>query len=386
MRLFILKAEEMNFDSLLKFSKFSSQLVQLDIQPLSEHAGLWEKFFYYVKNVVFQITLFIFILITVSFTIEVFVNLNDDFIKVSRAVANIVTTVLMGVKGFFVFYKREIVWKLIQDFKKVFESRDKCRARDIMKKHLDEYHRFMIIYGFPSVIMFLSIAVQLLLFITIGGEMKLPIKYWFPFDPLQKEIFPFILLFTLYVTWAFLLSMLAFDSLMYVLIVMLVMEFDILRSDFIKLKNVTGEERSSETKALIEHHSKLIKLSYKLQKTFDFIFLISFVVPSMILSFIAFIMASGSLAADDYSFFIPYFLSVTGQIFLICHFGEALIDASQDIADGAYESEWETLEDNKLKKSTSLIIQRARTPQRLTAMGFVDVSLATFSAVSFQKI
>lgn len=61
------------------------------------------------------------------------------------------------------------------------------------------------------------------------------------------------------------------------------------------------------------------------------------------------------------------------QAFLLCAFGQDLIDSSLAVSDAVFESDWNNFEDVKLKKSLMMIMIRAQKPMRLTAMNFVTI-------------
>lgn len=120
---------------------------------------------------------------------------------------------------------------------------------------------------------------------------------------------------------------------------------------------------------------------YHVQARLWAMLMINFLLTSLIMCFVAFLLSNGTLQAGARSFLIPYFLVTASEVFLYCYFGQQLIDSKHAAVDGIYESGWENIEDNELKKRFSLIIQQAANPTHLSAMGFADVSLTTFAAV-----
>jgi hypothetical protein len=71
---------------------------------------------------------------------------------------------------------------------------------------------------------------------------------------------------------------------------------------------------------------------------------------------------------------------------LQCDYGQMLKDASLSVADGIYESGWENLEDEKLKKMLMMIIMRSQKSSALTAMKFNEINLEQFAKVKFLKL
>lgn len=68
-------------------------------------------------------------------------------------------------------------------------------------------------------------------------------------------------------------------------------------------------------------------------------------------------------------------------ILLLCSFGQKLTNSSESVANGVYDCGWEDIKDEAFKKQLQLIIIRARRAKKLTAMGFADISLETFTRV-----
>ena len=73
------------------------------------------------------------------------------------------------------------------------------------------------------------------------------------------------------------------------------------------------------------------------------------------------------------------------QTCVLCYYsyGQKLMDSSVGVADEIYGCDWTDLDDNEFKKQMITVIIRAQKPMRLTAMGFADISLETFTTVKY---
>lgn len=140
-------------------------------------------------------------------------------------------------------------------------------------------------------------------------------------------------------------------------------------------------------KELVDRHNKLLDLGDKLQEIYQLTFLFSFVISSLIFCFILFKLSTTSPGdrVEAYSFFVPYLCMMVGQVFLICFYGQRLIDASLAVADGVYNCGWEEIFDVKFRKQLLLIIIRSQRPKTLTAMGFAEISLPSFTSVGYMQ-
>jgi hypothetical protein len=74
--------------------------------------------------------------------------------------------------------------------------------------------------------------------------------------------------------------------------------------------------------------------------------------------------------------------TIFNQILMLCAFGQKLINSSIGVSEGVYASEWESINDIRIKKSLLLILLKAQNPKKLTAMNFVDISLEIFTKVT----
>lgn len=86
---------------------------------------------------------------------------------------------------------------------------------------------------------------------------------------------------------------------------------------------------------------------------------------------------------SDYIFYASYLGTIVGQIWLLCYYGQKLIDSSADLAEGIYESDWMDLDNNLLRKQIILIMLRVQRLQRLTAKNFAVISFETFATVKY---
>ena len=213
--------------------------------------------------------------------------------------------------------------------------------------------------------------------------MEMSLKYWFPFDPLTPGHFPIAALWTDWVVGIALAFLLASDSMLYALIMVLTMEFDMLTSDLKNFNSTPESEKAKRIQYLTDRHNNLLKIADKLQNIFSVTFLVSFGVSSMIMCFVAFQLTTAGSNLFIYAFYIPYMSMMGGQILLLCYFGQKLMNASESVADGAFQSGWETSDSIKFNKQFIIVIQRAQKEKRLTALGFTDISLATFTTASF---
>jgi 7tm Odorant receptor len=78
--------------------------------------------------------------------------------------------------------------------------------------------------------------------------------------------------------------------------------------------------------------------------------------------------------------FVGACLSPLVQSLMVCYLADRLREASNDVAEGAFESIWRN-KNRDMKKAIMMIIMRAQRPQHLRAFFFGNVTLATFTAI-----
>lgn len=198
-----------------------------------------------------------------------------------------------------------------------------------------------------------------------------------PFDVYRTAVFP-VVMFLAYWVGSFVLGV---DALIFSLAAIISMEFSELAENFKKLKSVDKIARNESIDRLIDRHNKLSDLSDKLQNIFGMIFFCTLTINSLIMCFIAF-QLSAPRSLEVYSFFIPYMCLIAGQSYLLCFFGQKVIDSGNFISDGAYDCGWEESDDGEFRKKVALTILRSNKPNQLTAIKFAVVSLTNYSSVS----
>lgn len=371
--------EEINFDSFIKFTLFCFKLVFFDFAPLTASSSNREKYQNTAKICFCRMCLFVFVLAIISMcNYSLFIA--EDFVTASRNVPTVVNALQFTFTTYILHFRRKDIWNIFEDLRGIFADHDAENAKYKIKQYLNGYHFLIKIYASTFALVFLPVLFPTFNYM-ITGIMKPTVNFWFPFDPFTPSTFPFALFWANFVTWTFLVFKLSADSLIYALITVIAMEFDILKADFMDIKQIQKIQRIDKLKILIERHNKLLKIADKLQNFCGMIFFVSFVISSLVICYIAFSIST----ANDFStffFYTPYFFMILGQMLLLCVYGQKIWDSSASVGDGVFNCDWEEFQDVAFTKHLILIIVRAQKPKRLTGMGFFDVSLASFTSVS----
>ncbi|XP_058825003.1 odorant receptor 85b-like [Topomyia yanbarensis] len=221
----------------------------------------------------------------------------------------------------------------------------------------------------------LPLVSMLVKYLTSGVlEKELPYFMWYWYD-WNKEGYYEITFF--HQNWG------AFDSAVYnlctdlmfcAIILLICLQFDIIAY---RLKHAKDDYR--ELVGCIELHQIVVDLSDQLESIFSPSILINFVGSSVIICLVGF-QATSEISAFDLFKFVLFLVSSMVQVFLLCYYGNKLIEASSQIAYSAFEADWYTA-DIRYQKSLLFVMTRAGKWQTLTAMKFSVVSLASYSAI-----
>lgn len=378
---FDIPEDEIDFDSFIKFPTFTFRLVCFELRssPETVERSLRAKLTEGFKKAF----LVFFILIQASCfvgTIGNAITSSDDIVGTVGSILDFLTTLLNATKYWTILYNKDKVVEMFQEFRDLWGKRVNKNKEYEVKKVLDNLILFIKLFSMASASICLSTVFPIFPFL-INGTMRMSLKLWFPFDPFTPTTFPIISIWTDLMVYCAVAFLIGSDSLLYSLITVLEMEFNILKNNLMKLGSVAKQDRSRWIQNSIEQHNKLLDICDKLQSIYAITMFLSCVVSSMIMCMLSFQLVIADGDVYRYMFFVPYMVGMGGQVFLLCYFGEKLMNASLSVGDGAYDCGWEGAEDYCLQKQLILLICRSQKSKRLTAYGFADISLATFTTV-----
>ena len=379
--IFNVPENEIHFESFTSFSLFLFRLTFFKFKPLHADSSIRDKFWHHAR--ILYTMLAVFELYSAMISKFVLLLNSKTLDEAGPFLLDVFTYFLNSTRVYHSVLRREDIWELLQDMKTLFDSRLEDTNRCGLKKHLDNFHRLMILYSIPYLLLIFLHLITIFPYLLFGS-MNLASEYYFPFDPYRYEIFPFVYLYTVYNVLTALINIVAIDSSLYAVITTLSIEFDTLKDDLKNILKETANNRKKKMQDLIDRHNKLMDISDNLQEIYTVTFLLNFVISSLILCFAVF-QISKLESFSTYMFFFVYFIMMSGSILLLCTYGQRIIDSSEAVADGIYESGWEDFNDNEFKKQIIMISLRAQKPKQLTAMNFASVSLESFAAVNILK-
>lgn len=378
-RMFNTPEDEIDFDSFVKFSSLFFNFLFFDFKPLSHNAD-WRETTRHVLKILYLWFNVICMIAAQVMMLAYSILLAPEIVKALANIPIVVSITITILRTLSSVLHKEDFRKIFEELRGIFANRRSQNVTYKVKRNLDAYHRIVKFYSGLFLISFLPIVLQLFPFL-IDGTMKLTTNYWYPFDPFQPRNFIFALLWVDYISYLGLVYTVAADSLLYALISVVGMEFDILKRDLATMKFCPIQDRDKRIKSLAERHNKLFQVGETLQSIYGPTFLFYFLITSFVICFVAFQLLTASDIAMQ-SFYVLYLSMSSIQIFILCYFGQKIIDSSEGVADGIYNCGWEEIKEESFKKRLILMMMKSQTPMKLSALNFIDVSIPSFSAVS----
>jgi len=118
-----------------------------------------------------------------------------------------------------------------------------------------------------------------------------------------------------------------------------------------------------------------------LEEIFSFSIMINFLGSSIFFCLVAFELTVG-VSPEMFVKYMGLLVTSIIQMWLLCFYGQKLIDASEKVADEAYNSDWYETDNKHIKRAVQLIMIRSRRPTCLTTLKFSKISMEAFSTVS----
>lgn len=371
--------DEISFSTFTKFSFLVYRFALFEFKPLKKKANFKEKFIHFLKSTYFKLCLVSQCWAFVSFVIIMIINA-ENVVDFARNFANTMTGFLVTQKALSTYAYKDDLWKIFQEIQPMFERRAGDNKKYGIKKYLDGYNLLVKFYSASAVLVFIPIVLPPFRYLMFG-TMKLSLDFYYPFEPYQPVNFFYASFWFAYICYNSLIFMFSFDSLLYGLITIISMEFDILKVDILNIKTLKGHEQTETVNNLVDRHNRVLDLTSKLQNIYAVTFTSSFFVSSLILCFVVFQLSTARKFAT-FLMYVPYLGLIGGQVLLLCMFGQKMIDSSEMLVDGINKCGWEEFEDNTLRKHIILMILRAQKIKRFSALGFADISLESFTSVS----
>nr|ATV96623.1 odorant receptor 3 [Eriocrania semipurpurella] len=129
----------------------------------------------------------------------------------------------------------------------------------------------------------------------------------------------------------------------------------------------------------VEHYDRLLMECNLIDKKLGFVFLTQFVTSSLTLCLVTY-KASTEQNIGNLCIYLVYFVAACSQLLVYCYYGERMLELGEHLGDLAYQTPWMD-RSIKFQHSIRMFIRQAQRQMRITAWGFSDLSLPTFTSI-----
>lgn len=369
----------MEFSSFFEFTLKLYKIIGLDLKVCQEEKSFIKIIKTLLRN--FWFWILVIWLAFLAFLSGTFSYLNFDDLSLSpAATANyFIVNIIVG-KNICIWWNREKIIQLIKELQDESKSWTKnLESEEIVKNVLKGFKIFFKVYF--GIIVFTNVlfAISPIFDLILSGfvDLTLPHPIWLPYE--INTVISFLLSHAIIAISSVLTDtfLVCSDLILYALIVVLSLEFDILGND---LKNFDVKTGHGSIKDLVNRHCRLLSISEKLESSFSAANFILFVGSSIFLCFPAF-----QIVSSDESFvvlkFSFYFMTSLLTIYIACYGGDKLINSSLEVSEKSFLCDWYNCDNKSIKISLMMIQLRARKPVKLTALKFSNISIESFSTV-----
>ncbi|KAJ8975933.1 hypothetical protein NQ317_014893, partial [Molorchus minor] len=219
------------------------------------------------------------------------------------------------------------------------------------------------------------------------------VKYGIPCGPVTRYVLPFshdwyplaqlIMVEELFVTSLGTIIVLSITMLICGILTHTSANLEHLKRKILEISDIEDTKVAEHVNWCVKYHTAIISFSDRTNNAFSEMMLVHITWTSFIISVLGI-----EIIMDDNVFnsfrFAMHLGGWLGMLFLICFYGQTLMDISTDISKAVYETEWYTKAPT-IRKSLVLILLRSQKPLVLRAAGLKVMSLATFLGVSKLK-
>ncbi|XP_055377877.1 odorant receptor 67c-like [Condylostylus longicornis] len=217
------------------------------------------------------------------------------------------------------------------------------------------------------------------LFMNMEFKPIQPYFIWYPFNENSPISFPIIYLLQCHAGYIAAVGTLATDLLLCCIVIQLSMHFDYLSYKIETFEPTYSMDDMKILNGYIKHHTKCLRLAEQINQMFGVSLFLNFFTSTIIICLVGFQVTAG-VGTTDLIKYCLFLISSLIQVFLLCYYGTVLIDASSNISNATYNSNWVSTS-LKYQKSLLLIIQRSQKPAILDAPIYHKISLDIFTTV-----
>jgi hypothetical protein len=331
-----------------------------------------------LKRCFFWFSMIAYLSSIISFAVCLALNLDDHKI-IAKVLPTLTHTPVMALRMLVLYKNRYKVREIFNTFSQLLpKTKQEQKENDV--------HSF-----YRSLEIFENVLVGLGAFLFLGlnlkaisefmkSERELVVEMWLPFDTSTNFGYFIASIYVIFLTFVVFCISFSTNLIACSMMTLTALMFHILANDFKKALN-NKNVKMADLKNLIDRQNELTDLIKQIKSLHSAVFLMMFVEGSMVICVCGYeAMAADNMA--DTVIYSQFLVMMMNDIFIICFFCQKVIDGSESLIVGITDSNWNEIDDQKIKKMIPLIIQRAQKIAFMTGEGFVKISREAFSSVS----
>ncbi|XP_063535343.1 putative odorant receptor 92a [Cydia strobilella] len=313
-----------------------------------------------------------------------------SLIKLTSIAPCINLCILANIKSLSLFLNDDKVKKLFKQLRNVENNiniGDEVVKKKIVaegKKHLRAVIKALIIINAVTVMLF---SVTPILFIGLeykkSGQIKLVLPFRvYPFNPYDIKYWPFLYMHQIWSASLVSIQIAGTDGLFYTCCTSICTQFRLLQNDIetiIPERNFDENVFQEMLKKLAVRHDGIMQSIIQLESIYAKSTLFNFVSSTFLICLSGF----NTTALGDIGYmvaFLSFLLMSLMQIFLLCLYGDMIMTSSMEVSNAVYNSKWYTV-NAKAAKHLYVVQMRAQKLSKLTAYGYADVNLTSFTRI-----
>ncbi|XP_041972108.1 odorant receptor 85c-like [Aricia agestis] len=361
--------------------------ITMDLLDTKKPFNYFATYYLYYFNCLF---LFSHVAGEVNFMIDA-INNGKSVIDVAHLLPLNAITFLSIAKSCFLFFNQGVLKSILdrleeyhpstEDADKPNDREQKLVAKSVKTIVFSTYTLGLIVSIMIMTFFIIPIAIMAHSYLT-SGEIKyitpFLVKYFFNID--NTFNWAVIYIHHIWTTLVVCGNVYGADILILLFCCYIKMHFELIGKRFEGVINDDSLETTQKNiRKLIMRHQSILNLVEAMDVLFSKATLIQCVISSIMICFCLFTATFTESTLNLITFALFLFMILV-EMMMLCYFGDMLISASTEFGDDVYRCAWYNAHPS-IMKDLIFILQRSQTPCKITALGFADLRLMTFTSI-----
>nr|AYN64401.1 odorant receptor OR11 [Rhyacophila nubila] len=316
----------------------------------------------------------------------------DRFLETVDMLPCFILSVFAYLKTGILITKRDKVRSLVVDLEKIWPDSDEKEVKKIVRDNMSVAKKFCVIYmtmtnaistTYPCLPL-AGIAYNCIMRYIFHRDYKwndrasMPYIIWYPFDWTPLKVYIPTYISQIFAGFWVSSCVCSTDCFFCILVSQVCMHYQLLQRNIENITKNTSISEQEKLKNIVEYHNQLYSFSERIEEIFSATLYVNFASSSLMICIELFSISIAPMPlALKYALFLG---SSVGQIFLMCIYGDKLIEESGKVSESAYNSDW-TTGSRSLRHGVLMLMTRARKPATVSLLGFTTASFTTFSSI-----